>query len=77
MVEIDETGRPKRAETVSLPHHNRIVVMLVALCCLLLGVALGAVLRGISSATSEDNRIRISSNSPSPDQLSAAFARVA
>ena len=77
MVEIDETGRPKRVETVPLPHHNRIVIMLVALSCLLMGVALGAVLRGISSATSEDHRIRISSTSASPDELSAAFARVA
>src|SRR5215210_2949799 len=65
------------AETVTVAHHNRVVLALVALVCLSIGVAIGAVARGIAGAKPDDNRLTISNTNASPDGLSAAFARVA
>jgi serine protease Do len=67
----------KRASVVSLAHHNRVVVMLVAVCCLSVGVAIGAIAHGIAGAKPEDNRLALSKAAMTPDSLSAAFARVA
>jgi serine protease Do len=64
-------------ETVSALHHRRVVTAMVAICCLSIGIAIGAVARGIVGAEPDDNRLSISSSSAAPDALSAAFARVA
>jgi serine protease Do len=63
--------------TITLAHHRRIVMLLVALLCLSVGIAIGAVMRGASSARSEDNRLSISNTRPAIDALSSSFARVA
>lgn len=70
---------PSRAETVSRAQYNRVVLILVAACCLAIGVAVGAVFRGKVGATPTptDNRLTISSTPTPPDVLSALFARVA
>jgi serine protease Do len=47
------------------------------MCCLSIGIAVGAVMRGIAGARSEDNRLVINHSDLAPDSLSAAFARVA
>ena len=52
-------------------------MLLVGLCCLSVGIAIGAVMRGAADARSEDNRLTISSSRPALDPLSASFARVA
>jgi serine protease Do len=57
--------------------HNRVVLMLVAVCCLSIGIAIGAIVRGIAGARSDDKFITVSHSSFTPDALSAAFARVA
>lgn len=66
-----------QSETITRTHHTRVVITLVALCCLSLGIAIGAVLHGIAGAKSDDNRLTISSTRFAPDALSATFARVA
>jgi serine protease Do len=65
------------AASVPRSHHNRVVTVLVAVCCLSIGVAIGAVAHGIAGAKAEDNRLTINTATPTPDTLSAAFARVA
>ena len=54
--------------------HTRVIIVLVAMCCLSIGIAVGTVLRGI--ARSEDNRLTINTSAVTPDSLSATFARV-
>ena len=66
-----------RTASVPLSHHARVVIVLVALCCLSMGIAIGAVVHGIAGAKAEDNRLTINSATTTPDSLSAAFARVA
>lgn len=56
--------------------HTRVIIVLVAICCLSIGVAAGAVLHGIARAKSEDNRLTINNSTITPDSLSATFARV-
>ena len=63
-------------ESVSIPGHTRIIILLVALTCLSIGVAIGAVARGVVGAKSEDNRLSISHSPVTPDSLSAIFAKV-
>ena len=55
----------------------RVILILVAICCLSIGIAVGAILSGITRAGSADNRLTISSAPGSPDVLSASFARAA
>ena len=74
MSERNEIGKQ---ESVPLTRHTRVVLMLVALCCLSMGIAIGAVLHGIAGAKSEDDRLAINNARLSPDALSASFARVA
>lgn len=74
---------------VGRSRQTRLIMLLVALCCLCLGIAIGAVVQGIAGAKSHsdqnkvlaaetgDNRLSISNSSPSPDSMSAVFARVA
>src|SRR5947209_10501226 len=58
-------------------HHRRVVTVLVALLCLSVGIAIGAVLRGGGFARGNDNRLSLSNTRPAMDALSASFARVA
>jgi serine protease Do len=60
-----------------LMRRTRIVIMVVALCSLSMGIAIGAIVRGTSSATGDDHRLTITSGTASADSLSATFARVA
>src|ERR1044071_8299197 len=66
----DRTERDRSAS------HTRTVIVLIAFCCLSLGIAIGAVLHGIAGAKSDDNRLTINSAAVTPDSLSATFARV-
>lgn len=64
-------------KTVQIPNRTRAIIILVALCCLLAGIAIGAVLRGVVDANLEDFKLSISKRPLTPDSLSAAFSRVA
>ncbi|HKP13657.1 MAG TPA: trypsin-like peptidase domain-containing protein [Blastocatellia bacterium] len=77
MKERTEAKSPTPAGTISLAAHRRVVMSLVALLCLSVGIAIGAVMRGASSARGEDNRLTISTGRPAIDALSSSFARVA
>ena len=57
--------------------HARLTLILMALCCMSMGIAIGAIFRGIAGATPDDNRLRVSTAPATPDTLSAAFARAA
>jgi serine protease Do len=72
----EATAPPAGSPLISLAHHRRVVMSLVALLCLSVGIAIGAVMRGASLAR-EDNRLTISNARPAMDALSASFARVA
>src|SRR5258708_7578271 len=76
----------ERFEDRSMTNQTRAILMLVAICCLPFVVAAGGSvpsqsptkgMRGIPGAKSEDYRITISNTPPTPDALSAVFARVA
>jgi len=67
----------RRSHSALVQRYNRVIIMLVAMCCLSLGIAIGAILRGIAGARAEDNRLLISHSEPPADALSAAFARAA
>ena len=60
-----------------LMRRTRILIMVVAMCSLSVGIGIGAIVRGTSSATGDDHRLTITSGAPSGDSLSATFARVA
>ncbi len=62
---------------ISVRVHNRVVIILIAITCLSIGIAIGAVVRPAANATAEDNRVSISNTQVNPDSLSAMFARVA
>src|SRR5262249_2049662 len=59
-----------------IQRYNRVIILLVAMCCLSIGIAIGAILRGIAAGAA-DNRLIINHSEPTPDALSAAFARAA
>ncbi len=74
----------KRSETsadhfdsYSTSRHTRVILILVAICCLSIGAAVGAIVSGIAGAKSDDNRLTIKSAPVTPDALSVTFARVA
>lgn len=74
--------RVSRTDGTENPHtiiqrYNRVVTLLVALCCLSIGIAIGSLVRGSAGAKSDDNRLAISYSPMTPDALSAAFSRVA
>jgi serine protease Do len=77
MKDRSEPGTNDHAATVPLSRHTRTVIVLVAFCCLSMGVAIGAILHGIAGAKTEDNRLTINNATRMADSLSAAFARVA
>ncbi|HYM00165.1 MAG TPA: trypsin-like peptidase domain-containing protein, partial [Blastocatellia bacterium] len=62
---------------VSVRQHNRTVIVLVAVCCLSIGIAIGAVVRGTAGAKGDDNHLTITETTVNPDELSAAFAKAA
>ncbi|HLF84583.1 MAG TPA: trypsin-like peptidase domain-containing protein [Blastocatellia bacterium] len=64
-------------DSYSTSHHTRVILMLVAICCLSIGAAVGAIVSGIAWAKSDDNRLTIRSTAVTPDALSVTFARVA
>jgi len=55
----------------------RVILVLVAICCLSIGAAVGAIISGIARAKAEDNRLTINNGAITPDALSVTFARVA
>lgn len=57
--------------------HMRVIIVLIAICCLCIGIAAGAIVAGIARAKSEDNRLTITNRPVTPDALSVTFARVA
>lgn len=77
MFEPSDDARAGRSAVVPASHHHRMVLMLVSFSCLSLGVAIGALVRGIAGAESDENRLIINHGYASADALSAAFIRVA
>lgn len=75
MFEKREEPTIARSEQMMVARYNRVILILVAVCCLSIGIAVGAVVHGIAGAT--DNRLSISNATFTPDSLSASFARVA
>src|SRR5712692_1982801 len=57
--------------------YARVIIILIAICCLSIGIAVGAIMSGIARAGASDNRLTISSAPSSPDTLSVSFARAA
>lgn len=66
-----------RIESYSASRHLRLILVLVAISCLSVGAAVGAIVSGIAGAKAEDNRLTIKSSTATPDALSVTFARVA
>ncbi|HSE98872.1 MAG TPA: trypsin-like peptidase domain-containing protein, partial [Blastocatellia bacterium] len=56
---------------------NRTIALLIGVCCLTTGIAIGSLWRDVAGAREEDNRLAISSDNVTPDSLSAIFSRVA
>src|SRR6185503_18585981 len=56
---------------------TRTIILLVALCCLSTGIAIGVIVHGAARATSDDNRLTINGRPAVADALSASFARAA
>src|SRR5262245_29931309 len=67
----------RRSHSEIIQRYNRVIILLVAMCCLSIGIAIGAILRGIAGAGAADNRLIINHSEATPDALSAAFARAA
>src|SRR5262249_34242831 len=72
---MSEAVPPRRQSSDPFSGHARVTTLLMALCCISVGVAIGAVVREIA-AKSDDNRLTVSTAPITPDALSAAFARV-
>jgi serine protease Do len=64
-----------RFDSYSASRQTRVILVLVAICCLSIGAAVGAIVSGIAGA--EDNRLTIRNSAITPDALSVTFARVA
>ena len=56
--------------------HMRVIFVLVAISCLSIGAAVGAIISG-KAANAEDNRLTIKNSAATADALSSTFARVA
>ena len=74
---MNDRSEPDRQESVPLARHTRVVLILVALCCLSIGIAIGAVLNEGAGAKSDDNHAALSAARPASDLPSASFSRVA
>jgi len=66
-----------RSHSEVVQRYNRAIILLVAMCCLSMGIAIGALLRGVVGAGSIDNKLVISNSNSAPDALSAAFTKAA
>ena len=67
-----------RFDSYSGSRQTRVILVLVAICCLSIGAAVGAIVSGIASgARAEDNQLTIKNSVITPDALSVTFARVA
>src|SRR5581483_5900925 len=77
MKESRQAVEKTSTETITPAHHRRVVMVLVALLCLSVGIAVGAVLRGASLARGTDSRLTPGNPRAAMDALSASFARVA
>jgi serine protease Do len=75
MKDGSEPVTDNKAASIPLSHHTRVVIVLVALCCLSIGIAVGAIVLRIAGA--QENRLTINTATRMADSLSAAFARVA
>ena len=74
---MSERNELLKQESISMARHTRVVLALVALCCLSIGIAIGAIAHGSAGAKSDDNRLAINNTLLSPETLSASFSRVA
>ena len=77
MFEDQRDTYDRRSHGEVVQRYNRVILLLVAMCCLSMGIAIGALLKGVVGAGSIDNKLVISNSSPAPDALSAAFTRAA
>ncbi|HKQ07403.1 MAG TPA: trypsin-like peptidase domain-containing protein [Blastocatellia bacterium] len=77
MKEPRQAEEQTSTETITPAHHRRVVMVLVALLCLSVGIAVGAVLRGASLARGTDSHLSPGNPRAAMDALSASFARVA
>ena len=57
--------------------HMRVIFVLLAICCLSIGAAVGAIISGNAGARAEDNQLTIRNSAATADALSSTFARVA
>jgi serine protease Do len=73
MYERSEASR-NHLESYSTSRHTRVVVMLVAVCCLSIGIAVGAIVSGIARAKSGDNRLTETSAAVTPEVMSTALS---
>ena len=74
---MNDRSESERQESIPRARHTRVVLILVALCCLSMGIAIGAVMHEHAGAKSDDNRPAISSVRLAPDTLTGSFSRVA
>ena len=65
-----------RVDSYATSRHARVILVLVAISCLSIGAAVGAIVSGIG-ARAEDDRLTIRNSPTTPDALSVTFARVA
>jgi len=71
-----ERASADHEKTIPASYHKRVVLMLIAFCCVSVGIGIGAITSGIAGANHDENRLAISHDPVTPDSLSAAFARV-
>ena len=64
-------------DSYSAARHLRLILVLIAISCLSIGAAVGAIVSGVAGARAEDDRLTIRSSSATLDSLSVTFARVA
>jgi len=77
MFEDQREAYDRRSHSEVVQRYNRAIILLVAMCCLSMGIAIGALLRGVVGAGSIDNKLVISNSNSAPDALSAAFTKAA
>jgi serine protease Do len=79
MLERNEKEPSHRLAGFTTAGQTRALLLMGALCCLCIGIAIGSMIRGlgVATATLSDNRLTISNAPTTPDALSLTFARVA
>lgn len=68
-----------RLESFAFAKSARALLLMGALCCLSMGIAIGTLLHrpAVATASNPENRLTISKSNTAPDALSITFARVA